>query len=235
MPEQPTQILDTVDWAGDGDDHDFFCAIERVFDLRLRHELPWTTFGEVRDHVVRHLGARGGRGETCATQMTFYRLRRGLDLGRNIGPGAPLPPPILVDPKRRFADLEADTDLRMPSTRIGWAGVVSMASFLGAGSVLAFTVLPAPLDIFAAVVLGCLGLWLRHIDRRRLPRGCATLGDLARMAAEQNRGRLARDGARLTDAEVWQIIQELAVEESRADPNSIGLQTTFFRNKVQVA
>jgi hypothetical protein len=55
------------------------------------------------------------------------------------------------------------------------------------------------------------------------------------MAAEQNRGRLARDGARLTDAEVWQIIQELAVEESRADPNSIGLQTTFFRNKVQVA
>lgn len=54
------QVLDTVDWVGDGDDTDFFLAIERTFDLRLRSNLPWTTFGEVRTHVVAHVAAHGG-------------------------------------------------------------------------------------------------------------------------------------------------------------------------------
>ncbi len=79
------QTLDTINWVGDGDDTDFFVAIERTFDLRLRSNLPWTTFGEVRDHVVAHVAAHGGGGTTCATQMTFYRLRRALRLGRQSG------------------------------------------------------------------------------------------------------------------------------------------------------
>src|SRR3546814_2352599 len=79
------QVLDTVGWVGDGDDTDFFLAIERTFDLRLRSNLPWTTFGEVRDHVVAHVAAYSGGGTTCATQMTFYRLRRALGLGRHVG------------------------------------------------------------------------------------------------------------------------------------------------------
>src|SRR3546814_7722518 len=45
---------------------------------------PYTTlfrsFGEVRDHVVAHVAAYSGGGTTCATQMTFYRLRRALGL-----------------------------------------------------------------------------------------------------------------------------------------------------------
>src|SRR3546814_11747526 len=84
------QVLDTVGWVGDGDDTDFFLAIERTFDLRLRSNLPWTTFGEVRDHVVAHVAAYSGGGTTCATQMTFYRLRRALGLGRPVGPDAAL-------------------------------------------------------------------------------------------------------------------------------------------------
>src|SRR3546814_13008413 len=84
------QVLDTVGWVGDGDDTDFFLAIERTFDLRLRSNLPWTTFGEVSDHVVAHVAAYSGGGTTCATQMTFYRLRRAPGLGRHVGAGAPL-------------------------------------------------------------------------------------------------------------------------------------------------
>src|SRR3546814_16534164 len=80
------QVLDTVGWVGDGDDTDFFLAIERTFDLRLRSNLPWTTFGEVRAHVVAHVAAYSGGGTTCAQQMTFYRIRRAHGLGRPLRP-----------------------------------------------------------------------------------------------------------------------------------------------------
>ena len=119
-------MLDTVNWAGDGDDTDFALAIERIFDLRLRSNLPWTTFGEVRDHVVAHVAAHGGGGMTCATQMTFYRLRLGL--GRHIGPDARLVPLIGANLPLVFSDLEPDTDLKMPATRSGWFGITGVSA-----------------------------------------------------------------------------------------------------------
>ena len=229
------QMLDTVDWSGDGDDADFALAIERIFDLRLRSNLPWTTFGEVRDHVVAHVAAHGGGGRACATQMTFYRLRRALGLGRNVGPDAPLAPMIGGKLRQVFTDLEADTDLKMPATRAGWPGIASGLCFVIAAAILAFTTLAPPLRIFAAGASAYVGLWLRHIDRRRLPHGCGTLGDFARLVTEQNRGRLARDGARLSSAEIWRIIQQLAADESGIDPDLIGPETTFFRQKARAA
>ena len=229
------QVLDTVGRVGDGDDTDFFLAIERTFDLRLRANLPWTTFGEVRNHVVAHVAAHGGGGMTCATQMTFYRLRRTLGLGQRVGPDAPLAPLIGDKLRQAFTDLEADTGLKIPATRAGWLGIVGGLCFAVAIAILAFTTLAPPLRIFAAGLSGYAGLWLRHIDRRRLPHGCETIGDLARLVKEQNRGRLARDGARLTAPEVWRIIQQLAAEESGVDPDLIGPETTFFRTKARAA
>jgi hypothetical protein len=229
------QMLDTVDWTGDGDDTDFFLAIERIFDLRLRSHLPWTNFGEVRDHVIAHVSANGRRGTACATQMTFYRLRRALQLGRNVGPDASLPTLIVENPHRSFRDLEADTGLKMPQTRVGWAGAVGLMCFAIAVAVLAFTTWSPLVRILVAVASAYAGLWLRHFDCRRMPHGCETMGDLARLVTDQNLGRLARDGARLSDADIWQIIQQLAASESRGDPELIGPQTTFFRSKVKAA
>lgn len=229
------QVLDTVGWAGDGDDTDFFLAVERTFDLRLRSNLPWTTFGEVRDHVVAHVAANRWGGTTCATQMTFYRLRRALGLGRRVGPDEPLAPLIGDKLRQAFTDLEADTNLKMPATRAGWPGIAGGLCFAIAVGIIAFTTLAPPLRIFAAGASAYAGLWLRHIDRRRLPHGCETIGDLARLVTEQNRGRLACDGARLTAPEVWRIIQQLAAEESGVDPDLIGPETTFFRTKARAA
>lgn len=228
-------MLDTVDWSGDGDDADFFQAIERIFDIRLRSHLPWKTFGEVREHVVAHVATSGHGGTTCATQMTFYRLRRALGLGRQVGPGAPLAGLIGEYLGQVFDDLEADTGLKMPATRAGWPGIAGGFCFVVAVAVLALTTLPPPLRIFAAAVSAYTGVWLRNRDRRRLPHGCKTVGDLARMVTEQNRGRLARDGARLTNSEIWRVIQQLAAEESGVDPDLIGPETTFFRSRTRAA
>jgi hypothetical protein len=227
--------LDTVDWIGNGDDADFVHAIERVFNIRLRSHVPWTTFGNVRDHVFAQVAARGCGGTTCATQMTFYRLRRALGLGREVGPETPMAGLIGEHLRLAFNDLEADTGLKMPPTRAGWLGIVGSLCFIMAVAVLAFSTLAPPLRIFVAGASACVALWLRHTDRRRLPHGCNTIGDLARMVADQNRGRLARDGARLTDSEIWRIIQQLAAEESGIDPNLVGLETTFFRSKKRAA
>lgn len=229
------QMLDTVDWSGDGDDADFFLAIERIFDLRLRSHLPWTTFGEVRDHVVAHVTSHARAGAICATQMTFYRLRRGLGLGRHVGPKTPLDGLLGDNLCQAFIDLEADTALKMPATRAGWPSIVAGFCFIVAFGTIAFTMLPPSLRILAAGASAYAGIWLRHFDHRRLPRGCETAGDLARMVTEQNRGRLARDGARLTGPEVWRIIQQLAAEESGINPDLIGPETTFFRRKAQAA
>lgn len=228
-------MLDTVNWSGDGEDADFFQAIERIFDLRLRSHLPWTTFGEVREHVVAHIAAHGHGGTACATQMTFYRLRRALGLGRQGEPDTPLAGLIGGNLRLSFNDLEADIGLKMPATRAGSLGIAGGLCFVAAVAILAFTTLPPPLRIFAAGASAYVGLWLRHSDRRRLPHGCETIGNLAKMVTEQNRGRLARDGARLTHQEIWRIIQQLAAEESGIDPDLIGPETTFFRSKTRAA
>src|SRR3546814_18450388 len=111
------QVLDTVGWVGDGDDTDFFLAIERTFDLRLRSNLPWTTFGEVRDHVVAHVAAYSAGGTTCATQMTFYRLQRPLGLGRHVWPDAPCAPMLGGTLSHAFSELADYTDLKIPAPR----------------------------------------------------------------------------------------------------------------------
>src|SRR3546814_410941 len=80
--------------------------------------------------------------------------------------------------RQAFSDLEADTDLKMPATRAGWLGIVSGLCFAVAVAILAFTTLAPPLRIFAAGASAYAGLWLRHLDRRRLPRRCDTIGDL---------------------------------------------------------
>src|SRR3546814_11392346 len=90
--------------------------------------------------------------------------------------------------------MEADTDLKMTVTRAGWLGIVSGLCFAVAVAILAFTTMAPTLRLFAAVASAYAGLWLRHLDRRRLPRRCDTSGDLARLATDQNRGRLVRTG-----------------------------------------
>jgi hypothetical protein len=228
-------MVDTVDWVGDGDDDAFFQAIEQIFDIRLRRHLPWLNFGDVFQHLVTHVKASDRSGNACATQMTFYRLRRALKFGRHVKPDAALAELIGENLRHSFADLEGDTGLKMPATRAGWLGISGNICFVVAFAVLALTTLPPAIRIGLAGISGYAGLWLRHLDRRRLPAGCETIGELATMVTDQNRGRLARDGARLTEAEIWRIIQQLASAESGIDPNLIGPETTFFRSTVRAA
>src|SRR3546814_18178578 len=110
----------------------------------------------------------------------------------------------------------------MWATRSGWLGIVSGLVFAVAVAILAFTTLAPPLRIFAAGASAYAGRWLRHLDRRRLPRRCATIGDLARLVPAQNGGRLAPGGARLTAPEVWRSMQQVAAEECGTEPGLIG-------------
>jgi hypothetical protein len=182
--------LNTVDWVGDGDDADFFRSIERVFDLTLRRELPWTTFGEVADHVVKHVDRRGA-GKGCATQMAFYRLRKALALRRTTTPTESLAPILASGLKARFADLAADTNLEMPRLDLGLLGWASLTAFATA-MITVFALGFSAEGNLAGFGLGALGFLFWQFDQRRLPKHIVTMGDLARAVGDENRGRLAR-------------------------------------------
>src|SRR3546814_1735803 len=106
----------------------------------------------------------------------FYRRLRSRGRGRHVGPHAALAPLIGGKLRQAFSDLEADTDLKMPATRAGWLGIVSGLCSAVAVAILAFTTLAPPLRIFAAGASAYAGLWLRYLDRRRLPRRCDKIG-----------------------------------------------------------
>lgn len=227
------QFADTVNWAGDGDDDDFFSTIERIFDLKLRRELPWTTFGDVLDHVDAYV-QKHGPGDGCATQMAFYRLRAALGLGRSVRPEEQLEPHLHGRLKWQFRDLEADTGLDLPSPALGPKGWLAVAMF-GAALVAAFLMESAMMRVGVVAVLAIGGYLLKVADHRRLPAGLTTLGDLARVVADRNRGKLAKEGARLTRDEIWRIIQELAALESGIDPERVRPGTTFFKSTIKTA
>ncbi len=224
--------LQTVNWVGDGDELYFFESVERVFDLKLRREIPWTTFGDAFDHVDAYV-QRHGTGPGCATQMAFYRLRSALLLGRNTGPDAPVAPLVGGNLKARFRDLEADTGLAMPPPAfgpLGWVAVGLFSATLPVAIILGFGGRGAGV----AALLVMTGWICRVRDHGRWPRGIATLGNLARAVADLNRGRLAKAGARLTSAEIWAIIQALGASETGIDPAVIGPDTTFFKSTVKI-
>src|SRR3546814_16689545 len=119
----------------------------------------------------------------------------------------------------------------MLATRVVLLEIFSGLCFAAAVAILAFTTLAPPLRIFAAGASAYAGLCLRHLDRRRLPRRCDTIGVLARLVTEQHIGRLARDRAPHTAPKIWRLIQQLAAGETGIDPVLSGTTKTYFRAK----
>jgi hypothetical protein len=225
----------SLNLIGDEDAED---AIEAAFELRFTADelRSMTTVGAIHDVIVRRLPARGG---ACETSMTFYRLRRGLtamETGERTGPSTPLPPFFRTQTKRSLRTFEKVTDLRMPPHELGRPGAAAL--LIGLGAVVYFLVglfvgLPAPaITILATVVAAGALVWL---DRGRLPKGLDTLGDLARRTAPLNFGRLAGQGARVSDELSWSVLCEALGDIADVPPDEIGRETLIYPPEKAVA
>ncbi len=219
-------------------DEDAEAAVEAVFDLRLTPDelqaVP--TVGALHDVLVRRLPAREG---ACETSMIFYRLRRGLTamgMDERIAPATPLPPVFRTRSKRALRTLGRITSLTLPQHE---GGMLALAAFLiGAGALLCvfvglFASLPAVAvtGVAAVIAAGVLG----SLDRGRLPKGLDTVGDLARRTAPLNFGRLAGQGARVSDALSWSVLCEVLGDIAEVPADEIGRETLIYPPEKAVA
>jgi hypothetical protein len=73
-----------------------------------------------------------------------------------------------------------------------------------------------------------LTVMLQKLDPLQFPRGCDTLGDLARLVAARSAAAMARQGARLDEQTVWRALVALAERYSLSKAN-IDRTTTILR------
>lgn len=191
---------------------DLLADVEATFDVRFEpDELRYVqTVGDIHDLLIaRHRQADGA----CMTSMAFYRLRRALRAQRpdvELRPTTPLVDLASGNPKRLFARVSAETGLRMPSGEGGWLSVIGLLLLPGSLAAVVAAAIAEPVAWGAlAVSLFAAGVLAFRFDPRVVPEDCRTLGDLARVVARMNFGKLTKEGGAVRLDALWTTLAGL--------------------------
>jgi hypothetical protein len=225
--------------AGDGDEIDLVEDIERAFDVAFSNREAATvqTVGDLYDLLLLKLPPNDA-DRKCASAMTFYRLHRALhDMGyaESLTPASPI---AFLDERntwRAFKGLEEASGLQLPRLRLTRLGAVGCTFVLSALAAIAIWWMFKGLDgvtavigVAAAIAAGAAIAWL---DPKRLPRDMKTLADLVRQTAPLNFGRLAKQGARHSNSDVWDAM--IAVLSEHKPKTAITRETFFFDSQLR--
>jgi len=236
-------MVNTLDLDDDLGDAELIRSLESAFDLKMPRDLSRVSdVGQLFDVLLSQF-LSVDRGRKCATAMAFYRLRGALCDLRNerLSPSFTLNVVKDISVKRMFRQLSRKTDLKLPKralTAIGNSGsllivIAFMAIFplyiLGDQNVIDMRWLWA---IPAGIAAGVAAI---KFDPGRLPSDCQTLGDLARKTATLNYGRLAKQGAKATEEDIWREFREIVSQQSDVAPEHIRRDTVFFRKQLRAA
>src|SRR5262249_26448630 len=112
--------------------------------------------------------------------------------------------------KSNLKKLERVSGLHVPKTvptRVGCLASLCCSVAILAG---VFSLQPGfPLALLGTLLgLMAAAAIIKCIDPGRLPANCATLADIARIAAATNYGRLVKMGARHSDEDIWENLVE---------------------------
>jgi hypothetical protein len=195
----------------DDDLHDLHECVVDAFDLTIAddeaHDVQ--TVGDLFALICSKLPPGDGMGK-CAVAMAYYRLRRGL---RAIGyrgetdPRAPVSFAGYGRLRAVFKRLDAATGLAMPQpapSGVTWLGCAGLVL----GIVLLIVVKGLGSNLVGVFLL-VLGVALFFVEPGTLPAGCRTMDGFARQVASRNYGRLAREGARHREADIWRLLVAL--------------------------
>ena len=205
--------------GADSEDMEFnLYDLEKGLGARLPKEaFDAATVGQVYDIVWPHLQTYAEAGGQCPSAASYYLLKREI---QSRWSGLRLTPETSLAGIPGFVYLDLQAKLR----RKGWSSppcfprtTASMTAgylllpvvgmFGGAALMDAHSVLGIPLLIASPLA----GPWLAHryLFRRRLPAGCATLGDLAVSVMRLNLRRLRGRGATgLSRKIVWRLVTQ---------------------------
>jgi hypothetical protein len=227
-------MTSTLGLDDDLDGVEFVKNIEKAFDIKFTNEEVerTSTVGEFYDLLRRKIPANDA-DKKCASAMTFYRLRQGLDrmgFGRRLSPSSDLHVLERGRTKSNFKTLEAETGLRLPSpapTNSSLFGCLAVAVLFCAAP---FLFVASGWIVLLIVPAWAAIIWL---EPGKLPKDCATLGGLTRRTAALSYGRLIKSGASSSDNEMWKTLIELLSDY--ALPKSEITRDTVFLQKSAAA
>jgi len=223
-------------FAGDLDEVDFIEGVEERFGVAFADidYSSWQTLGDIHASLVAQLGDIEGTGGQCASQMTFYRLRRAAGpANKKARPDTRLEALGLGTPRKTMNDLKR-CGLVSPAASFGtvgnWALLTLMLGGIGLG--IAFLTRQGSWAIWSGVAVGA-GTAVMKFAPRHYPRGIETLGDLAQVVARRNPMMLKAHGAGLRSGDVWESLRTMASDESGVPVAEIFPDTPFIQKKVK--
>ncbi|MFO1186132.1 MAG: acyl carrier protein [Alphaproteobacteria bacterium] len=225
----------TLGLDDDMDPVEIVWAIEKAFGIQITDEEArgCRTVGDIFD-VVKDWFAKA-EGKKCATAMAFYRLRKGLEGSRRkMKPETALRGLHPGSARVFFKELADASGVRCPDPGLSWVGYFGLTVAL---SGLASLVVVAFIDFdslwWLSIAAFALGLITVKLDPGIVPRKFATLGDLSEKVAALNFGRLAGQGARANDRDIWNALVGVVTEFSALPASQITRETWCLKSQLK--
>lgn len=219
--------------AGDLDDVELIQDVEAAFGIRLLDEeiSRCSTVGHLFNLIETRL-PDVPRGQSCATAMCFYRLRRALQPHSAIAlkPKTSIMALRAVPVRKVHHIIETECGLRPPPQYITFWGCLALLLVIA----LPFGLFSIGMPWWVALPSAALGIGLYWLAPVQLPGEVETFGDLVRIVASRSIGALAGQGARLGPGEAWQSFTDVLSDHTQLSKCEIGPETLLLASKLKV-
>jgi hypothetical protein len=220
--------------AGDLDDVELIQDVEAAFGIRLLDEeiSRCSTVGHLFNLVETRL-PDVPRGQSCATAMCFYRLRRALQphSAIDLKPKTSISALGAVSVRKLHHIIETECGLRPPPQYITLWGCLALLLV----AALPFGLFAFGLPWWVALPSAAFGVGLYWFAPIRLPDEVETFGDLVRMVSSRSIGALAGQGARLGSKEAWQAFTDVLSDHTQLLKTEIWPETLLLAPKKSTA
>jgi hypothetical protein len=244
-------MVNNLGYADVWDGIDAIKLVEEVFEVKIADVESETiaNVGDLYDLLLKKIPADEANRK-CGSAMAFYRLRRALAEeypSKKITPSYDLSC-LDISARKFLRTLAKKSGLALPNRSPTWmrqiAKVFAIICFYGPFAFDAYAIfyahafkLSAGFFVAAGLLTWLFGLVvisaLYNLDPGRLPKGCETLGGLARRTAHLNFLRLRKLGAQQNDADLWNALVEVLSSFNDFPADRIGRDTFFYKGAMK--
>ena len=216
--------------AGDLDDVDLVEDVEAAFGVRLADDEieRCSTVGHLFELIEARLPGMPS-GQSCATAMCFYRLRRALQPYSAIAlkPKTSIAALGAVPVRKLHQIIATECGLRPPPQYITLWGCLALLLAVS----LPFGLFAVGIPWWVALPSAALGIVLYRLAPIQLPGEVETFGDLVKIVASRSIGALAGRGARLGPKEAWQAFKDVLSDHTQLSKDEIGPETLLLTSR----
>lgn len=216
--------------AGDLDDVDLVEDVEAAFGVRLADDEigRCSTVGHLFELIATRLPDMPS-GQSCATAMCFYRLRRALQPHSAIAlkPKTSIAALGAVPVRKLHQIIKTECGLRPPPQYITLWGCLALLLVVS----LPFGLFAVGMPWWVALPSAALGIGLYRLAPIQLPGEVETFGDLVKIVSSRSIGALAGQGARLGPKEAWQAFTDVLSDHTQLSKDRILAETLLLAPK----